>query len=127
MDEQELLPISQDNEDLDIDLFAGADFLNTPDVRDQPGFQYPAMLISGIRFKDTLRVLQSVRRESWRLMDVWVDLEDSNPPVKQGTLQADLKSFLTMRYLGLNVTLYASEDNITTLNLQDPSVLMNLI
>lgn len=127
MSDIDLLEIGQGNEELDIDLAAGFDSFDIVDVRDDPNFQYPAMLISGLKFNDALRVLKSIRRESYRLFDVWVDLEDGNPPVKQGSLPADSNTFLTMRYLGLHVTLYLSEDQIQTLNLNDLSVIEDFI
>lgn len=127
MSEEDFLDIGQDNEDLSIDFTIGFDGYDTPDVRDQPGFEYPAMLITGVHFNDTLRVLQSIRRESYRLFDVWVDLENGQPPVKQGNLPADISTFLSMRYLGLTVTLYLGEDEIQVLNLHDISVLEKFI
>lgn len=120
-------PIGQTSADLDIDLFAGDTTLSMTDVREEAGFKYPAMLITGIKFTDTLRILQAVRKDSYRLFDVWIDLGDGSPPVKQGTLQADSQVFLTMRYLGLNVTLYLTEDSIQTLDLQDLSVIEDFI
>lgn len=120
-------PIGQTSADLDIDLTAGMDSLGVYDVRDQSDFSYPAMLISGIRFNDVLRILQSIRRDSYRLFDVWLDLGDGNPPIKQGTLQADSQVLLAMRYLGLNVTLYLTEDSIETLDLRNPEVIENYI
>lgn len=124
---EEFEPIGQTSEDLEIDLTAGDTLMSVVDVRDEPGFKYPAMLISGIRFNDTLRILQAVRKESYRLFDVWLDLGDGSPPTRQGTLQADSQVLLTMRYLGLTVTLYLTEDSVQTLDLRDPSVIENYI
>lgn len=119
----ELYDIGQTSSDLDIDLFAGDALLDIVDVQEQPDFHYPAMLISGIKFNDALRVLKSVRQESYRLFDVWIDLGDGNPPIKQGTLPANSATFLAMRYLGLNVTLYLKEGEVQTLDLKDLSVI----
>lgn len=119
--------IGQTSVDLNIDLEAESITNEIYDVRAEQGFEYPAMLITGIKFQDTLRVLKSVRQESYRLFDVWLDLEDGNPPVKQGTLPANSDTFLIMRYLGLRVTLYLDENNIQSLDLQDPSVLESFI
>ena len=127
MANEELYDIGQTSADLDIDLFAGDMPLDVIDVQEQPGFRYPAMLISGIKFNDALRVLKSVRQESYRLFDVWIDLGDGNPPVKQGSLPANSATFLTMRYLGLNVTLYLQEGEVQTLNLKDSSVIETFI
>lgn len=119
--------IGQTSEDLDIDLNAVADYSEELDVRNQPGFFYPAMLISGIKFSDALEVLQTAYHECRSLCDVWIDLEDGNPPVKQGRLPADLNTFLIIRYLGLRVTLYPMEGAVRTLNLSDPFELENFI
>lgn len=126
-EQEELYEIGQDNEDLDIDLLGDLSSFDIIDVREQEGFEYPAMLISGVNFKDSLRVLQSIKRESYRSYDVWVDLGDGTPPVKQGTLPMDLPTLLAMRYLGLNVTLYGSEEAIVSLNLKDVDTLVNFI
>lgn len=115
--------IGQTSSDLDIDLDIGAIEDTIYDVREEEGFAYPAMLISNVEFADTLRVLKSTRKESYRLFDVWIDLNDGNPPAKQGSLPADSDTFLTMRYLGLNVTLYLDKEHIQTLDLKDPSVI----
>ena len=127
MGEDELIEIGQTSEDLDIDLLAGSDFLDSVDVRALPGFNYPAMLISGVKFKDTLRVLQTVHRSSYRSFDVWIDLGDGTEPVKQGKLPASIETFLAMRYLGLNVTLYWGYSEVDTLDLRDVSVLEKFI
>lgn len=127
MGEDDFLEIGQDNDDLGIDLTAGMDDIEFVDVRDQPEFEYPAMLISGLKFNDALRVLQSVRMQSYRLFDVWVDLEDGTPPVKQGSLPANSTTLLAMRYLCLRVTLYLNEDSVETLDLRDAEVIENFI
>lgn len=119
--------IGQANADLDIDTIADLDLYSGVDIRTVEGFEYPAMLITGVKFKDSLRVLQSVRKESYRLLDVWIDLEDGSEPVKQGSLPADIHTFLAMRYLGLMVTLYLGENDIMALNLRDPKVLEQFI
>lgn len=111
--------IGQDNLDLDIDLASGDIGTEVFDITMLDGFNYPAMLITGIKFNDSLRVLQSLRRETYRLFDVWIDLEDGNLPVKQGTLPADSTTFIAMRTLGLRVVLYLDEANIIPLNLND--------
>ena len=123
----ELFDIDQISDDFGIDLDADEFGLTIIDIREQEGFQYPAMLISGMKFNDTMRVLQSIYRKSERAFDVWIDLEDGNPPVKRGMLPADSRTFLTMRYLGLDVTLYLNEDYIEKLNLKDPNVIERFI
>lgn len=124
---EDLLNIAQDNDDLNIDLEIEDSDLVFYDVTEQEGFTYPAMLISGIKFNDVLRVLQSVRKESYRLFDVWLDLGDGSPPVKQGTLPADSDTFLAMRYLGLNVTLYLEKDAVRVMHLESISELEDFI
>lgn len=118
---EDLLEIVQRSEDMDIDLEATEDSIEIHDVRDQEGFTYPALLVTGILFSDALRVLKTVRYETWKLVDVWVDLNDGNPPVKQGTLPLDSNTLITMHYLGLSATLYGREDFIQPLNLSNPA------
>ena len=119
--------IGQESSDLGVDADINLSMDDIYDIRDDPDFTYPAMLISGIAFQDTLRVLQSIRHESYRLFDVWIDPEDGNPPCKQGSLPADSDTFLTMRYLGLHVTLYLNKDAIQMLDLKDPKVIEEFI
>lgn len=119
--------IGQDSHDLGIDLDVQFDTGGLADIRDQPGFNYPSMLIYGIKFRDTMRVLQALHRESYRLWDVWAEVEGEAMPIKIGQLPADSKTFLTLRYLGLNVTLYLTEDVVDTLNLKDPAAIEKYI
>lgn len=125
--EQDYLNLVESNEDLDIDLEAGMDLLTLVDVRQCEGFTYPAILLSGIRFNDALRVLQTVYRPSYRLVDVWVDVGDGSEPVHQGQLPFDSKTLLTIRYLGLKVTAYMSDDDVRALDLNDVSLLEDCI
>lgn len=119
--------IAQTSEDLGIDE-SGISLLDeAEDIRFQPGFQYPALLVSGIKFYDTIKILETTYRESVYLFDVWLDLEDGNPPVKQGKLPATIETFLVMRYLDLRVTVYGGEDVVETLDLSNPNVLERFI
>ena len=123
----DFIDIGQIDEDLVLDDDISSFELSIYDIKDLPNFRYPAILVSGVKFNDTLRVLQTAYRESFRLFDVWLDLEDGNSPIKQGSLPADSTTFLIMRYLGLRVTLYLNEDNIEVLDLNDPEVISKFI
>lgn len=109
--------IGQDNEDLEIDFSDSFELSEISDIRELEGFAYPSMLISGVKFNDTLRILRELRTNSYRLFDVWIDLGDGELPIKQGTLPANSEILLAMRYLGLRVTLYLDENNIESLDL----------
>lgn len=109
--------IGQDNDDLEIDFSNSFELSEIFDIRELEGFSYPSMLISGVKFNDTLRILRELRTDSYRLFDVWIDLGDGEPPIKQGTLPANSEILLAMRYLGLRVTLYLDENNIESLDL----------
>lgn len=109
--------IGQDNDDLEIDFSDSFELSEISDIRELEGFAYPSMLISGVKFNDTLRILRELRTNSYRLFDVWIDLGDGEPPIKQGTLPANSEILLAMRYLGLRVTLYLDENNIESLDL----------
>lgn len=115
--------IGQVSSDLDLDLMSEVEGLDIIDVQDQPGFEYPAMLISGIQFNDVLRILKAVDRKSYRSFDVWIDLGEGIAPVKQGTLPMDSRVLLTAKYLGLNITLYLDVNNVQTLDLNNPEVI----
>lgn len=109
--------IGQDNDDLEIDFSDSFELSEISDIRELEGFAYPSMLISGVKFNDTLRILRELRTNSYRLFDVWIDLGDGELPIKQGTLPANSEILLAMRYLGLRVTLYLDENNIESLDL----------
>lgn len=119
----DFVAIGQTQEDLSLDVAMGGSLEDIVDVRNCEGFAFPAMLLSGVRFNDALKVLKDSRVDSYRCFDVWVDLGNGNMPYKVGTMPATMDSFIIMRYLGINVTLYLNEDTVMTLNLSDPTVL----
>lgn len=86
MNGPELLELSQTSEDLDIDLDVTGLLLDSVDVTTLQGFQYPAMVLTGVAFKDTLRVLKTRFRESFRSVDVWLDLEDGSAPDRKSVV-----------------------------------------
>ena len=127
LDNQEYMNVVETNLDLGIDLEATLDSLDSMDVRDCVGFEYPAMLITGVKFNDSLRVLQTVHEKSYRLVDVWIDLGDGSAPVRQGQLPLNSRTLLALRYLGLTVTVYPEPGEVRTLDLNDISILEDCI
>lgn len=127
MDDSNSFMLSQTSEDLDIDLNVTGIDLGLTDVTTLPDFKYPAMVLTSVVFKDTLRVLQTRFRESYRSVDVWLDLEDGSEPSQIGTLPLELETLLTMRYLGISVTLYLGPDNVESVDLSNPSALEDFI
>lgn len=125
MDEFE--PIGQTSEDINIDLYDMTESMSMADVTSCDGFKYPAMLISGVEFKDSLRVLQDIKKDSYKNFDVWVDLKDSNEPVLIGELPADVKTFLAMKYLGLSVILYLDSENTISMDFDDVDLMEKFI
>ncbi len=123
MEGSDFLDVGQTSEDLDIDLDVADLSLGFVDVTTVEGFEYPAMVITGVSFADTLKVLKTRARKSYRSIDVWLDLEDGSPPTNIGTLPLELETLLVMRYLGVGVTLYFTSDRVETLDLSDVSVL----
>lgn len=127
MDDLEFFELSQTSADLDIDLDVTGLDIGLVDVTTLPGFQYPAMVLTGVVFKDTLRVLQTRVRESYRSYDVWLDLEDGSAPSQIGKLPLELETLLTMRYLGISVTLYLQPDLVKSVDLSNPVELEDFI
>lgn len=123
MESEDFLDLDQTSQNLDIDFDISELSLNIVDVTTLPDFKYPAMLITGVLFQDTLKVLKTKARESYRSVDVWLDMEDGSSPENIGTLPMDMEVFLIMRYLNVRVTLYLSPDNVETLDLAQPDVL----
>ncbi len=123
MESTDLLDLGQTSQDLGIDYDITGLALGSVDVTEMEGFQYPAMVLTGVVFQDTLKVLQTRAHESYRAFDVWLDMEDGNSPVKIGTLPMELETLLVMRYLGVRVTLYLSSDSVRPLDLSDTETL----
>ena len=86
--------------------FATMELDGVTDITTLPDFQYPAALLYDVKFSDTMRVLNSIRRESYRMFDIWLYLEDDDTPVKVGTLQMDIETLAALKYLGLKLELY---------------------
>lgn len=123
MESSDFLDLGQTSQDLDIDLDISGLDLGFGDITAVEGFQYPAMVLTGVVFQDALKVLQTRVRQSYRSFDVWLDMEDGNSPVKIGTLPMELETLLVMRYLEIGVTLYLSSDKVESLDLSDTEVL----
>ncbi len=127
MDDLELFDLSQTSEDLGVDLEVEGLDIERVDVTTLIGFQYPAMVLTGVVFKDTLKVLKTRFRESYRSVDVWLDLEDGSKPTNIGTLPLELETLLLMRYLGITVTLYLGPETVESVDLSNPSKLEDFI
>lgn len=123
MESSDLLDLGQTSQNLEIDFDISELSLGLSDITTLPDFQYPAMLLTGVVFQDTLKVLKTRARESYRSIDVWLDMEDGNSPVKVGTLPLEMETLLVMRYLGVRVTAYLSPDVVEDLDLSDADVL----
>ncbi len=115
------------NPDISLPLDFDAQLLAIKDVTCQEGFEYPAILLSNVKFKDCINVLQSLCKNSWRSLDIWIDLEDGTVPVKMGKLPLNSDMLCVARYLNIVVTIYLSETDVETLNLQNPEILMRYV
>ena len=123
---EDFLPLPAEPSDFSaesFDLALGVD--DSLDLSKQSGFQFPAILLSNVRFINSLEVLQSVKKASTREVDVWVDTPDGFDMI--GQIQLTLPVLRVMKYLGFEVTAYYSEDFIKPINLNDPEVLMQYI
>lgn len=120
------IPLSDQSFDFsptDSDVFE----LSVPDLREQPGIIYPAVLLSNVLFVDCLRVLQSVKRSSYREFPLWVEVPDDGGFSNVGTIQLDSEILLLLRHLRISVTLYLGEDDVEVLDLNNPEVLEKFI
>ena len=95
------------------------------DLTKQPGFNFPAILLSNVKFINSLEVLQSVKKVSNREVDVWVDTADGFDMI--GQIQLSLPVLRVMKYLGFQVTAYYAPDFIKPINLSDPEVLIQYV
>lgn len=122
----ENIPLTEQSFDFsptDSDVFD----LNVPDLREQPGITYPAVLLSNVLFVDCLRVLQSIKRKSYRDFPLWVEVPDDGGFSNVGAIQLDSEVLLLLRHLRINVTLYLSEDDVEVLDLNDPETIEKFI
>ena len=97
--------------------------LDVLDFREQPGLEYPAVLLSNVLFTDCLKVLQAVKRESYREFPLWIEMPDGDGFSNVGTLQIDSDTLLLLRHLRIGVTIYFDSDTVESLDLDDPEVL----
>lgn len=123
MGSPDLLDISQTSQNLDIDFDIGSLELEGVNITALPDFKYPAIVIAGVAFQDTIKVINTRSRESFRSVDVWLDMEDGSSPSRIGTLPLELETLLVMRYLGVRVTAYLSSEKVELLDLSDTDVL----
>ena len=107
----------------DVDSFE----LGMSDFREQEGLQYPALLLSNVLFADCLRLLQSMKRQSYREVSVWVELDGGQSYSNVGTLQLDSDLLIVLKHLRIGATLYYDVDTWETLQLDDPAVLEKFI
>ncbi len=123
----DLLELGQITQDFEIDLDGIGNIATIVDVTNAKDFSYPAIVLSGVSFRDTLRVLEGIAKDSYRSTDVWLDMEDGAIPSRIGTLPLTMDTLIVLRYLGVQVTLYLAEDSVEVLDLTDPDVLERFI
>lgn len=123
MEERDFLELSQTPTNLEIDEDIGDLLLEDTDVSALEGFEYPALLLTGVLFQDTLKVIKTCARKSYREVAIWLDLEDGSSPTMIGTLPLELDTLLVMRYLGVRVIAYFSQEKVEPLDLSDTEVL----
>lgn len=105
----------------------GLEMSVTP-LQDLSEFSYPAVLLTNVYFADALKVLNMVRRDkSYRSVPVWVESSDVKGYANIGDIQLDSTFLVTASYVGVGVTLYASEDKIVALDLSDPNTIAEYI
>lgn len=101
--------------------------LDVMDLREQPGITYPAVLLSNVLFTDCLKVLQAVKKPSYREFPVWVELPSDGGFSNIGTLQIDSDVLLLLRHLRISVAIYFDAERVEVLDLDDPAVLEKFI
>lgn len=115
------------DEDYSFDPTSADSFdLGIADLRDEAGLQYPALLLSGVAFMDCLRVLDAKKQESYREVDVWVEIPNGGFR-NIGSLQLDSDMLLLLRFLRINAVMYYDHENIEPLDLNDCSVLEKFV
>lgn len=101
--------------------------LDIQDFRDQPGVEYPAMLLSRVVWRDCLLVLTSQKKQSYRMISVWFEGENGEGYEAIGEIQLTSDILLVLRHLRIGVTIYWDQDNMEVLNLEDPEVIERFI
>ena len=101
--------------------------LDVADFRTTEGVEYPALLLSGVLFMDSLNVLKSIKKASYRTVDTWIELADDEGFQKIGEIQLDSDMLLMLRHLQIRATLYYDADTVEALDLNNFSVLEKFI
>lgn len=97
-------------------------------LQEEKGFEYPAVLLSGVMFPDVLNILKTISRgDSFRAVPLWIETPNGSGYSNVGSIQLDSTFLLTTRYLGLGVTLYASDDDIVAIDCGDPATVAKYV
>lgn len=86
------------------------------------GLTYPSILLSNVKFKGSLKVLENLVRKSFTNVDVFIEV-DGEPPIPVGQLPLDIKTLLMLKYLRIGVTVFLSDSDSEKLDLTDVNVL----
>ncbi len=95
------------------------------DIRDIPKIEYPFILLSGIEYINVLSLLYKTDSESCRTFNSWIYIDSEYTQIEPIALT--FNTLLLMRNLGVVITIYASYDKVSTLNLNDPSIMEKYI
>lgn len=97
-------------------------------LQEEKGFEYPAVLLSGVMFPDVLNILKTISRgDSFRAMPLWIETPNGSGYSNVGSIQLDSTFLLTARYLRLGVTLYASDDDIVAIDCNDSATVAKYV
>ena len=99
---------------------------NMRDLRDEPGIEFPALLISGVLFRDCLEVLKSAKKTSYREVDLWLEDNDGSYHCL-GKIQLDSTILLLLRYLRISAVIYYDRENSEALDLNNPEVIERFV
>lgn len=106
----------------DADVFS----IDLPELTEQDGVTYPAVLLTNVLFMDALKVLKLQKKNSYREMEVWITLAD-NTFQHIGSMQIDSDTLIILKHLRIGITLYYDAENSETLDLSDPATLERFV
>lgn len=96
------------------------------DLPQEKGFEYPAILLSGVEFDETIKAIKYAKSPSNRTFKTWLRLSDGTNNFI-GELNLTFDMLMLLRYLKIKVTLYLDADTVHEIDLENPEELEDFI
>lgn len=92
--------------------------LDDRDITKEPGFKYPALLLCDVKFRDVLRVIQQAKKESYRSIPVWLDLQEEFSQIGEIQLTSDI--LLLLKRMSVKTMFFPQEGVSQVIDYSNP-------